>query len=135
MSKGFFARTRALDWLALALSLGACAAFFLPAYGASGARGDIFIETPGEIRVYPLDARQELSVSGPLGETRVIVEDGGAYVADSPCRDKLCLAMGKVSRRGGWIACLPNRVFVRIDAAAAAQASGANEAEVDAAAY
>jgi hypothetical protein len=129
MSIRFFTRLRVPDWLALAVSLGASAAFFLPAYGVRDAQARVFIEAPDGLQVYPLNAREALSVAGPLGETRVVIKDGAAYVADSPCRDKLCLAMGKISRRGGWIACLPNRVFVRLDAAPP------GEEEVDAAAY
>ena len=35
-------------------------------------------------------------------------------LTESDCRDEVCVAMGEISRPTGWIACLPNRVFVRI---------------------
>jgi hypothetical protein len=53
-------------------------------------------------------------VKGPLGETVVVISGGKARVEDSPCPDKLCVHMPAISKPGQWIACLPNRVFVRV---------------------
>ena len=61
---------------------------------------------PGEDRV--------VEVEGPLGTTRVIISDGEAWVEESPCRDKVCIRMGKVSRPGEEAICLPNRVVVQM---------------------
>jgi hypothetical protein len=61
-----------------------------------------------------LNVDRRESIKGPLGETIVIIKGGSAFVEDSPCPDKLCVHMPAVSRPGQWIACLPNRVFVRV---------------------
>jgi hypothetical protein len=61
---------------------------------------------PGDDRV--------VEVPGPLGMTRVVIKDGRAWVEDSPCRDKVCIRMGKVSRPGEEAICLPNRVIVQM---------------------
>ena len=120
-------KLRLLDWLALALSLCVTAGVAWQVYGASGGPELACVTGPDGVWVYPLGRDREFAVSGPLGETRVVIREEGAFVADSPCRDKLCVSMGRVTRRGGWIACLPNRVLVRVEAAA--------EDDVDATAY
>jgi hypothetical protein len=64
--------------------------------------------------IYPLDAEATLRVPGPLGETVVVMGDGGVQVVSSPCPEKICVKTGKISKPGQWIACLPNRVFISI---------------------
>ena len=85
-------------------------------WSAGGRNGElrVEIEASGLRHVMPLSRNGDLIVEGPVGETHVHVEDGRASVSDSDCRDKICVAMGEISRTTGWIACLPNRVFVRI---------------------
>jgi len=63
---------------------------------------------------YALHEDRVIEVEGPLGLTRVVIEDGRAWVEDSPCRDKVCVRMGKVSRPGEEAICLPNRVIVQM---------------------
>jgi hypothetical protein len=65
--------------------------------------------------LYPLDASRDVEVPGPLGTTVVEIKDGNARVLDSPCPNKTCIAAGEISLNGQWLACLPNRVFVRIE--------------------
>jgi hypothetical protein len=51
---------------------------------------------------------------GPLGTTQIEFDGSAVRILDSPCPDKLCIHMGTVDDPEEWIACLPNRVFVRI---------------------
>jgi hypothetical protein len=44
----------------------------------------------------------------------VAIRDGAVEVLSSPCREKICVKTGKVSKPGQWIACLPNKVFVAV---------------------
>jgi hypothetical protein len=120
---------RAGDALAVAVSAAVTVFFFWYAYAGQTGQRRLYIQEESQTLVYPLSADREVSVSGPLGETHILIRGGSACVADSPCRDKLCLSMGYISRGGGWIACLPNRVFLRVEESVPA------EAEVDAAAY
>lgn len=75
-----------------------------------------------------LDQTADLKVTGPLGTTLIHVEKGEVRISDSPCKNKLCIAMGAISRNRQWIACLPNNVFVRIQ-------GGSAEDEPDAASF
>ena len=72
------------------------------------------IQSPSGEWLYSLDTDTDLAIPGDLGDTEVHIHGGEAWVSDSPCRDKVCVTMGKVSALHGWIACLPNRVFIQI---------------------
>jgi hypothetical protein len=61
-----------------------------------------------------LDCDTIIYVQGPLGVTTVELRGGSVRVLSSPCRDKLCVKMGKQHRAGSVIACVPNRVLVVI---------------------
>jgi len=65
--------------------------------------------------IYPLTSDQEIAVPGPLGLTYIHIHDGQAAFTDSPCPEKTCVLAGAISIAGAWNACLPNRVFVRIE--------------------
>jgi hypothetical protein len=107
-------RLRALDICALVFSLAVSLSSFLYVYGGEAGGGLLYIQDETQVLVYSLDEEQEVRAAGPLGETRIAIRGGEAGVVDSPCRDKLCVSMGHIGKRGGWIACLPNRVFLRV---------------------
>ena len=64
--------------------------------------------------LYPLAENRHVVIAGPLGENIVEIEEGGVRFAEAPCRDQICVSAGTVSKFGDWIACLPNRIFLRI---------------------
>jgi hypothetical protein len=107
-------KLKLLDWLAITFCLAVVAGFGLYAYGGRARAGDVVIEASGTQWIYPLDADRTEAVKGPIGETIVVIEGGKAFVRDSPCPDKLCVHMPAISQPGQWIACLPNKVFVRV---------------------
>jgi hypothetical protein len=108
-------KLRPFDYLAILLSVAAVGAFSVFAYAGRGKSGDVVvIEASGQRWLYPLGQSRREEVLGPLGVTVVVIKDGKAAVVDSPCPDKLCVHMAAVSKPGQWIACLPNRVFVRV---------------------
>jgi hypothetical protein len=43
------------------------------------------------------------------------IHDGRACILSSPCPLKICMGMGKVSRAGELLACVPNELLVRIE--------------------
>ena len=59
------------------------------------------------------------------GHNTHIIKDGVAYMSDASCPDHLCMGMGKISKAGQSIICLPNRVVVEI------KGSGDKEPEYD----
>lgn len=55
-----------------------------------------------------------LNVPGPLGQTEVVIQNHQAFVHQSPCRNKICVRSGPISRTGQVIICIPNNVVVRV---------------------
>ena len=69
-----------------------------------------------EIGRYPLGVSGTFSLNG--GSNILVVENGEAWVSEASCPDKVCMGMGKISRNGEFIACLPNRLIVVVEGAA-----------------
>ncbi len=109
-------RFRFLDALILALSIGITIFFtwFFYAQGSGPAR--LEVNTEGGKFIYALDSDQILHFKGPVGDTEVHIKGGETWVETSDCSNKLCIAMGHISHAGDWIACLPNKIFLRISA-------------------
>ena len=66
-----------------------------------------------EIGRYPLRKSGTFPLNG--GTNILVVENGEAWVSEADC---LCMGMGKISRNGEFIACLPNRLLVVVEGAA-----------------
>ncbi|MDW7711860.1 MAG: NusG domain II-containing protein [Deferrisomatales bacterium] len=111
-----------LDGLLL-VGLLALHVYLWPAWGTKTPAAVQVVSVSG-VRTEPLAGSRELAVDGPLGTTRVRLDAGAVRVEDSPCPDKLCVAAGPVTRPGQVVACLPNRVALRV--------VGADEGGVDA---
>jgi hypothetical protein len=63
----------------------------------------------------PLTVDRVMTLTGPLGETVLEIRDGHACITSSPCPNKVCIGMGRISRQGQLLACVPNDVLVRIE--------------------
>jgi hypothetical protein len=107
-------KLKLLDYLSVFVSLAVIGGFSLFAYSGRAGTGDVAIEASGTQWIFPLGVDRREAVHGPLGDTIVVITSGKAMVEDSPCPDKLCVHMPAISRPGQWIACLPNRVFIRV---------------------
>jgi hypothetical protein len=108
-------RIRPFDIVSIALSIALVVAFSAAVYAGNGGKAQAAVSAPGGEWIYPLDKDIDLSFDGPLGKTEVEIRDGGARVLHSPCPNQTCVASGSISRPGQWIACLPNKIFVRIE--------------------
>lgn len=117
-------KPRVLDFAAIIMAVGAVVGFSLVAYGETGVGSEALIQAEDGDYVYSLDVETEFEIDGPLGPSTLRIRDGGIEFLSSPCRDKICIAGGHISHEGQWVACLPNRIFVRIE--------GGEEAEIDA---
>ncbi len=96
------------------LLAGVAASLVLVARLPAGAR--VVAERDGRVVFSaPLDQPRTVRLSGPLGDTLLEIAAGRACVRDSPCPHKVCMGMGEVSRRGELVACVPNRLVIRIE--------------------
>ncbi len=87
----------------------------------------VSIKSESGLSLYSIDTNHHLEVSGPLGVTHIEIVGGKAKVVSSPCRDKLCLLKGELTKNGDWTACMPNRVYVGVQ--------GKSEEELDGFSY
>lgn len=87
---------------------------------ATAPRGGRIVVTDGVRTVYtaPLGIPRSVELAGPLGRSRLEIDDSGARIVTAPCPRKVCMTMGPVRRTGELIACIPNRILVRVDAPA-----------------
>ena len=92
-------------------------------YGKAASTVRFVIQGKKGTWIYPVNQTVCLDAEGPLGTTVIELRDGSAQVVSSPCTNQICVTSGAIHRRGQWIACLPNAVFVRVEA------QGGNEAE------
>ena len=81
----------------------------------TGAQAVVTVEGR-EIGRYPLSKNGTFPLNG--GTNILVVENGEAWVSEANCPDKVCMGMGKISRNGEFIACLPNRLLVVVEGAA-----------------
>ncbi|QPJ66441.1 MAG: hypothetical protein G3M78_13960 [Candidatus Nitrohelix vancouverensis] len=78
----------------------------------------------GSVAIIDLDQQEYARVSlydetvvhvpGPLGDTEVEIRDGRARILRSPCANKVCIKSGSIRYADRIVACIPNRVVVRI---------------------
>jgi len=64
---------------------------------------------------YPLREDRVVEVNGPLGTTRIEISGRRVRVAEDPGPRQVCVQEGWIDRAGQWLACLPNKVFLRIE--------------------
>ena len=106
-------RIRWADFVILFLVLGTAIAGVIPITG-QGKSALVSIKTPEGVFLYPVHENKTITAHGILGDTIIIIENNTVHVTESPCRDKLCIHAGYLSRPGQWTACLPNGVYVQI---------------------
>lgn len=121
-------RPKILDIAIFLLSVIAVVFISISVYATQGNTLYVHISGATGEWIESLDKDQELQIPGPLGITYVHIENHSVRIEDSPCDNKLCIAMGAIGQANQWVACLPNKVFVRIE-------SGAQKDEIDAAAF
>ncbi len=108
-------KLKPFDYSMLVLSVLITAGLSIYAYSARGERKVVAIQGENRSWVYPIEQDRIVDVPGPLGITEVVIRNGTARVISSPCKNKICISSGPISVPGTFVACLPNRVFVRIE--------------------
>ena len=100
-----------------ALLLVALLLFFLVRNGQDRATGTgavaVVTVDGAEVGRYPLNKSGTFPLNN--GSNILVVKNGEAWVSEANCPDKVCMGMGKISRNGEFIACLPNRLIVVVE--------------------
>ncbi len=67
-----------------------------------------------EVSRHRLSENRVVPVKGKLGITEVEIEQGKARILHSPCKNKICIKAGDIQYADRLIACIPNRIVVRV---------------------
>ena len=87
----------------------------------SGAEAVVTVDGT-EVGRYPLSKAGTFPLTG--GTNILVIENGEAWVTEANCPDKICMGMGKISRNGEFIACLPNRLLIVVEGGEKAAVDG-----------
>lgn len=79
----------------------------------TGTDAVVTVRTVDGDEVYPLNKDGVFSLNG--GTNTLVIENGEAWVSEANCPDKVCMGMGKISKNGEFIACLPNQVIIVVE--------------------
>ncbi len=72
------------------------------------------VNCDGEVKTYPLSVNQRLDFVSNGYSYSVLVQDGRVSVESADCPDKVCVATGEISSRGGSVICLPGHFVVSV---------------------
>jgi hypothetical protein len=67
-----------------------------------------------EVSRHRLSENRVIPVKGKLGITEVEIINGKARIRHSPCKNKICIKAGDIQYADRLIACIPNRIVVRV---------------------
>ena len=90
--------------------------FFIERSLGANPRGNaIVVELAGQRQgIYALEEAQILRFDGPLGISEVEIGQQAVWIRRAPCANKICMNQGKLYQPNDVIACLPNRLVLRI---------------------
>jgi hypothetical protein len=106
---------KVMDVFLFLLSLTAIMAVSLKVYGQPRQDPVAVVTSPEGQWIFPLSSEQVLTPAGLQGGCVVSFEEGSLRVLRSDCPQQICIRMGSISRPGQWIACVPHRVFIKIE--------------------
>ena len=92
--------------------------FLLPLIGSAASPDEaksVRIQCGDTVSVYPLSESREIALENCGYTVFVIIENGSVSVADSTCRDKICVSSGKADHAGEVIVCLPAHILITVE--------------------
>ncbi|MBI5330892.1 MAG: NusG domain II-containing protein [Betaproteobacteria bacterium] len=108
-------RLRPGDWLLLLAGFAGLALLWTRQAGSL--EGRVIVRVDGRVtQESSLRLDREITVSGPLGSSRIEIREGRVRIAADPSPRQLCVRQGWIPP-GGAAVCLPNRVSVENAAA------------------
>ena len=106
------------DLILILILLGFSAAFVIMTPNSYAGNRHVVVKVAGKsVLELPLESNTTRTVTGPRGETVIVIEDGKARILKSACPNHLCMNMGSISLPGEIIVCVPNQVIVSIKGA------------------
>ena len=75
----------------------------------------IIYEDQKEIGRYDLNTDTTKEIQTAKGMNILEIKNGMAYVTEADCPDKVCIRMGKISKTGENIVCLPHKLVIQVE--------------------
>ncbi|AEE15863.1 NusG domain II-containing protein [Treponema brennaborense] len=104
------------DTVCILAAAGICAFSVFAAVNGKSGTPVLIIDSPDGEYVYRLTQDETIEVKGSIGVSRIHICGGQAVFEDSPCANKTCVSSPPVGKNGDWSACLPNMIFIRVEA-------------------
>lgn len=60
---------------------------------------------------------KNIEINGSIGKTKLQIQNGSTSIISSPCKHKICMNSGIISNTGELIACVPNKIILKIELA------------------
>jgi hypothetical protein len=109
-------RLRLGDYILAALLLLSAIVWIAGGAGPITAGSTAIVQVGGNpVAQIKLGHEDYITVQGALGPVLIAVDGSGIRILDSRCPNKLCIRKGAVSQAGDWIACVPNKLVIRIE--------------------
>jgi hypothetical protein len=108
-------RIKLLDIIIIFLAAGLTLSSAYAAYIKPESTVRVLIRGQDKEWMFPLETSETVTVSGPLGNTVVRINEGRAWIESSPCDNQTCVSVGYVWQHGQWALCLPNKVMLFIE--------------------
>lgn len=75
----------------------------------------IIYEDQKEIGKYDLNTDTTKEIQTAKGMNILEIKNGMAYVTEADCPDQVCIRMGKISKTGENIVCLPHKLVIQVE--------------------
>lgn len=75
----------------------------------------IIYEDQKEIGRYDLNTDTTKEIQTAKGMNILEIKNGMAYVTEADCPDQVCIRMGKISKTGETIVCLPHKLVIQVE--------------------
>lgn len=106
-----------LDYGVILLSVFVCISSVFVLHNKAKEQGILAVTTPNGEFLYQLDKDDQIELEGRQGMSVIQIQDGCARFTSSPCTNQTCVASSPVKQNGEWAACMPNGIFIRVQAA------------------
>jgi hypothetical protein len=105
-----------LIWAVLTFAVFSYLIFFLVNQDKAPLTAQISVNgsTVAKIDLNSSRSNRLINISGHLGTSIVEVKPGAIRMKFSPCPDKYCMETGWIDQPGQIIACIPNRIIIKI---------------------
>lgn len=102
------------DWLVIVSSASAVAVLFAALWHTEPANKLRIRQGDAIYATLSLDQKRVLDVHGPLGVSRIMIDNGRVRFEQSPCRNQYCVHQGWLHKAGQVAVCLPNQVSLEL---------------------